>query len=222
MSISKVERSSEWTFVRSVTRVEYNSRQSELSLPDGCWDIVVFRNGRSAGVMITGNTTRPVRTINNPGDELLCISFKPGVYMPSYAPLQMRDRAVMLSKPRTTMVRLGSEVLEIPSFESADDFVKKLATGGLLSHDELVASMFEGDRMAASIRSRQRHFLQSTGLTLSRFQQIERARRAADLLRDGQAGADAALEAGYYDQSHMINSLKAILGQTPKQIVQSR
>jgi AraC-like DNA-binding protein len=37
-------------------------------------------------------------------------------------------------------------------------------------------------------------------------------------LRMGQAAADVAFALGYADQAHMINSLKAIMGQTPGQI----
>ena len=222
MSIDREERPSDSRFVRSVTRIAYNEHRADLSVPDGCWDVVIFRNRSGATVLLTGTTTRPVTSINRPGDELLCISFKPGGYMPRFAPVRMRDRAITLPNPNRYSLRLGSEVLEIPTFENADDFVAKLSKAGLLAHDSLVDSVISGDPRAASIRSLQRHFLMATGLTLSFHRQIERARRAVEFLREGRAAVDVALEAGYADQSHMINSLKAITGQTPSQIVKSR
>jgi len=218
MATDREERTSDSRLVRSVVRIEYDERLSELSVPDGSWDIVVFRAGRNAAVMITGTTTYAVPTVNNPGDVLLCISFKPGVYMPFYAPASMRNRAVMLPHHDRRSTMVASEVIEIPTFENADDFVATLERSGLFVYDDLVDSVVSGEPRAATPRTLQRHFLQSTGLTHNFYRQMERARRAVDLLRSGHAGAEAALEAGYADQSHMINSLKALTGLTPKHL----
>ena len=50
------------------------------------------------------------------------------------------------------------------------------------------------------------------------IRQIERARYAMTLLCQGTSILDTVYKAGYYDQSHMTNSLKRFLGQTPAQI----
>lgn len=68
----------------------------------------------------------------------------------------------------------------------------------------------------------QRHFARATGLTLSYFQKIERARRAADLLVSGRSILDATFEAGYFDQAHLTRSLKELVGTTPARLVQER
>lgn len=67
-------------------------------------------------------------------------------------------------------------------------------------------------------RSVQRRVVAATGLTQSTIRQIERARLAALMLREGQPAADVAHRAGYYDQPHMTRSLKRFLGLTATQL----
>ena len=47
---------------------------------------------------------------------------------------------------------------------------------------------------------------------------LERARRAHELLQQGWAPVDVAIEAGYADQAHLTRSLRVFAGQTPRQI----
>jgi methylphosphotriester-DNA--protein-cysteine methyltransferase len=49
--------------------------------------------------------------------------------------------------------------------------------------------------------------------------QIERARRAAELLAGGMPILDTVHETGYFDQSHLTYGLKRFIGQTPAQIL---
>lgn len=63
-----------------------------------------------------------------------------------------------------------------------------------------------------------RRFLRATGLRPGTVRQIERARKAELLLKQGQSILDTVYEAGYFDQPHLTRSLKHFLGQTPAQI----
>ena len=72
-----------------------------------------------------------------------------------------------------------------------------------------------------STRTAQRHFLQSTGITHSTSHQIERARQATNLLKQGVSILDTVYEAGYFDQAHLTRSLKHLIGQTPAQIIRA-
>ena len=47
------------------------------------------------------------------------------------------------------------------------------------------------------------------------LRQIERARRATLLLREGMAPGEVAAEAGYFDQAHLTRSLRKLIGLTP-------
>jgi hypothetical protein len=66
-----------------------------------------------------------------------------------------------------------------------------------------------------------RRVARATGLTRRAIRQIGRAERAVDLLAGGVPAVDAAHEAGYADQPHLIRSLKRFVGQTPSQIAAS-
>ena len=55
-------------------------------------------------------------------------------------------------------------------------------------------------------------------MTHATLRQIERARHATNLLRDGVAISDTVHEAGYFDQAHLTRSLKSLIGLTPSKI----
>jgi len=57
-------------------------------------------------------------------------------------------------------------------------------------------------------------------LTLRR--QIERARYATNLLREGASIFDVVVGAGYFDQAHLTRSLKHFIGETPTKIIQGQ
>lgn len=111
---------------------------------------------------------------------------------------------------------------EIPTFDNAEDFVARFALAGVIAREHSVGAVVEGDVDWMSRRSVQRRFVRTTGLTLSGFQQISRARHAAALLVDGRSVLDASYEAGYFDQAHMTKSMKRLIGITPAKLVRER
>jgi methylphosphotriester-DNA--protein-cysteine methyltransferase len=56
-------------------------------------------------------------------------------------------------------------------------------------------------------------------MTYSTWRQIERARHATNLLREGVSILDTVHQAGYFDQSHLTRSLTQRIGQTPPEII---
>jgi hypothetical protein len=204
--------------IESVTLTSFDHNASVQFRPDGCWDFVVMKSEGRATVLRTGLTTRSVTHHAVAGDEILAISFKASSFMPLMPGDEMRDRGVVLPAIGRDRFWLGSDVMEIPSFDNADVFVEKLVRNTLVEDNVLVASVVSGHPMAMSERTMQRHFLKTTGLTYKTFTQIERARQALNLLQQGRVAADVAFALGYADQPHMIRSLKAIMGQTPTQI----
>jgi methylphosphotriester-DNA--protein-cysteine methyltransferase len=89
----------------------------------------------------------------------------------------------------------------------------------VIARDDVVAAAIRGDGQPLTIRSIQRHFRRTTGMTHGRFRQIERARCATNLLRDGASILDAVHEAGYFDQAHLTRSLKLLIGETPATVM---
>ena len=84
--------------------------------------------------------------------------------------------------------------------------------------EPVVQAALQGQLKDLSLRTAQRHFLRTTGLTHSAVRQIERARYATTLLQQGVSILDVVYEAGYFDQPHLTRSLKYYIGQTPAQI----
>ena len=114
---------------------------------------------------------------------------------------------------------LNGSAWEFPNFDNADVFVERLMREGLLVREPVVEAALQGELKDLSLRSIQRRFLQATGLTQKAIQQIERAKTAFALLQQGKSILDTTYEAGYFDQSHLTNSLKHFIGRTPAQIV---
>jgi hypothetical protein len=201
--------------VERITRVVFDGDDSELSTPDGCWDLVVMRQRGQVSVLQTGVITRPVQLDYACGDEYLCISFKPGVFMPTTPGEKMVDSAFLRPLVSANAFWFDGDRLEIPTFDNAEGLIRKLTERRALVRDEIVAGFAEGDPRAISERSVQRHFQLSMGVTAKRFEQIRRARRAVELLQAGTSVVKVATELGYSDQAHLTRVLKSIIGRTP-------
>lgn len=204
--------------VRSITRTVYVGSGVHLIVPDGCWDIAIIRNSSGTLVLRTGQTTRPVPFTYRDGDEVLAISFRASTFMPLMPGERMRDEGVVLEGIGRDRFWLGTDVVEIPTFDNVDGFVERLLRNAIVQENGLVASVVSGNPAAATTRTMQRHFLKTTGLTPKAYSQIDRAQKAMGLLRSGQSAADVAFSLGFADQPHLIRSLQTITGRTPRQI----
>lgn len=215
MPLLRQERDADSPLVERVTRVVFDGAGADVTTPDGCWDIVILRHQGRVSVLQTGVITRPVTLDFSSGDEYVCISFKPGVFMPTTPGERMVDKAFTRPIAGDRSFWFEGDRLEIPSFENAEGLVAGLMRRSALVRDEIVAGIADGDPRAISERTVQRHFQLSMGVTAKRFEQIRRARRAVELLQRGTAVATVAHELGYSDQAHLTRALKAIVGRTP-------
>jgi methylphosphotriester-DNA--protein-cysteine methyltransferase len=114
---------------------------------------------------------------------------------------------------------LNGSAWEYPSFDNVETFVAKLVNHRLIDTDPHVRAVLRGQPRRLSQRTEQRHFIRATGMTQATIRQIERARHATKLLRQGSPIAAVAYDAGYFDQAHLTRSLKHFIGQTPAQII---
>lgn len=205
--------------VRSVTRTVFSGVGSLPMQPDGMWDIAILHNSQGMQVLRTGLTTRPINFAYEDGDEILSIGFAASSFMPLMPGEIMRDEGVILDGIGPDRFFLGTDVFEVPRLDSVEDFVRRLTEQEAVQSNGLVASIVAGRPQAATERTMQRHFLRTTGLTIKAYSQIERAQRAVARLRAGEPAAAVAYNLGYADQSHLIRSLRAIMGMTPRQIM---
>lgn len=215
MALIRHERGADSPWVERVSRVVFDGPDRDVTTPDGCWDIVIMRRKGQVGVLQTGVITRPVTLDFSCGDEYVCISFKPGVFMPSTPADGMVDRAFLRPVAGDRSFWFDGDRLEIPTFENAEGLVQRLSQRSAFVRDEIVAGIANGEPRAISERSVQRHFQMSMGVTAKRFEQIRRARRAVELLERGTAVVVVAHELGYSDQAHLTRALKALVGRTP-------
>jgi AraC-like DNA-binding protein len=196
----------------------YGADATDVSIPDGGWDLVFMTRSGKLQVLHTGLITKPVELGYSPGDEYLAITFRPGVFMPKIAARTMVDRGVVLGPPAAGRFHLGAETLEIPTFENAESAVLRLVARGILALDDVVDDLLQGRAKAIEPRTIQRHFERAVGVTAKQLSMIYRAREAGKMLAQGLPAAQVAARLGYSDQAHMTRSLKLLLGDTPAQI----
>jgi hypothetical protein len=223
MFLTFEERLSDSPFVERVWRSHSERAGTFLSVAACHFEMVVTRHGGETFLTLRGPETKVTTAVCPADGEWLGIRFKLGTFMPQLPPGCLRDRADV-TLPDATMHSfwLNGSAWDYPTFENAETFVKKLVTRSIVVHDAAVDAALHDEPRALCLRSEQRHFLHATGVTRNTVRQIERARYAANLLRQGVAILDAVYLAGYFDQAHLTRSLKHRIGQTPKEISSAR
>jgi AraC-like DNA-binding protein len=186
------------------------------------WEMVVTRHEGKTSLTVRGPETKATMADCPADGEWFAIRFKLGTFMPLLRPGELRDRNnVTLPDASSRSFWLDGSAWEYPDFENAETFVRRLVHAGLIAVDHSVNAALRSQPQELTLRTAQRHFLQATGMTHSTIRQIERARQATNLLKQGISILDAVHEAGYYDQAHLTRSLKRLIGQTPAQIIRA-
>jgi AraC-like DNA-binding protein len=213
------DRPSDSPVIERVWRCHSERAGRFLSVASSHWEMVVTRHRGRTRLTLRGPETRATE-IDCPADaEWLGVRFKLGTFMPRLPVARLIDgQDVDLPSDDHRSFRLGGRAWELPGFDTAEALVHRLVKSNVIARDAAVEAALQGDHTALSLRSRQRHFLQATGMTHALFRQIERARHATMLLRRGVSIADTVHEAGFFDQAHLTRVLKRLVGQTPRGI----
>ena len=221
MIIFDDERASDSPFVERVWRSHSEGANPFLSIAASRCELVVSRLQGEISVTIRGPETRATLVGDCPGGgEWFGIILKPGAYLPTLPPARLVDGQVDLPVVSRNSFWLADSAWQLPDYDNADTFVDWLARKGLLVRDPVVDATLQEPLKVHEPRTVQRHFLRATGLTHSAARQIERARYATCLLRQGNSIWDTIEQAGYFDQPHLTRSLKRYIGQTPAEILQ--
>ena len=216
------DRPSDSSLVERVWRCHSERAGPFHSIAASNWEMVVTRYKGKTTLTVRGPESRAT-TVQCPAQgEWLGVRFKLGTFMPKFPTGSLRDgRDVNLPDASSRSFWLNGSAWEYPDFENADDFVKRLVHDGLIVRDPAVEAILRGQPLKHSVRSAQRRFLRATGLTSGAIRQIERARYATNLLKQGHSILDTVHEAGYFDQPHLTRSLKYLIGQTPSEIIRA-
>lgn len=222
MLISFEDRPSDSPFVERVWRSRSEHAGSFHSMATCNWVMVVTRQKGNTFLTVRGPESRATKAECPPEGEWVGIQFRLGTCMPLLPNGELRDRnGVTLPDNFGRTFHLNGSAWEYPNFENADTFANRLVRQGLIVRDALVEDALRARSDPVSQRTEQRRFLRTTGLTRARIRQIERAREATALLRDGAAAIDVAHDLGYFDQAHLTHSVAHFIGQTPTQIARA-
>jgi hypothetical protein len=212
-------RPSDSSFVQAIWNTQSEGTGSFISPAAIHWDMILMRYRGKTTFTVQGPETKATRASLPSDAEWLGITFKLGTFMPNLLPVYLLDRRdVNLPEATSKSFWLYGSTWEFPTYENADTFVNRLVCAGLLVRDPLVDDVMQGYPLDLSTRALQYRFRRATGMTHKTVQQIQRVRQAATLLEQGNPILDTAYQLGYFDQSHLTNSLRRYLGQTPAQI----
>jgi AraC-like DNA-binding protein len=171
--------------------------------------------GRTS-VHLRGPETKAT-TMSCPRDaEFFGAEFRLGAYLRLFPPAQLANLhdAVLPTLPDGRLL-LGNVAWEMPTAHNIDVFIDRVEHAGLLVFDPLVAELRYGAVSGVPARTAQSRFLRAVGLSRRNLLVIERARRAAELLRAGTSIADVVRDAGYFDQPHLTREVRQLIGHTP-------
>jgi AraC-like DNA-binding protein len=216
------DRASDSPYIERVWRCHSEGSGPFLSMASSHWEMVVTKLAGKYSVTLHGPESRAREVYCPPDGEWSAVRFKAGTFMPSLPIGNLLDgRDVNLPGAWRGRFRFEGRNWEIPTYENAESFVERLARHGIIQRDAAVTAALEGDELALTRRSAQRHFHHAVGMTYTAHRQIERARRATFLLRAGASPAEAAFEAGFFDQPHLTRSLRRLVGLTPARIARA-
>src|SRR5262249_42680634 len=141
-----------------------------LSVAANTFEMVVTRLRGENFLTLRGPETKATAMECPAEGEWVAIRFKPGSFMPWFMPGSLRNHNdVKLRAATNRSFWFNGSALEYPSFDNAETFVKHLAKSGILARDPVVEDTLQRRPGELSLRSAQRHFLRSTGVTYATF-----------------------------------------------------
>lgn len=223
MLIEFEHRQSSSPYVERIWRSRSRQGGYFLSMAESSIEIVFTSLPDFSAVTLRGPVSRGGLVECPANGEWLAIRFRLGTYLPKIPTVALIDHQnVDLPVLPDGRFWFSGQAWEIPTYDNAEDFVARLAHARIIVLSHATDAAIEHDIRRMSLRSTQRHFRHVTGMTISSFRQIERARHAATLLTDGSSILDATFDAGYFDQAHLTRSVKQLIGMTPARLVRER
>lgn len=221
MSFVFLERQSDSPFVEKIWHTNIEQDATFVSRAESVWEMVIIKYEGKTSLTIRGPETQASKAETSANAECFGITFKLGTFMPHLPLKKILDRQDKhLPEAGTQSFWLYGSAWQYPDYENADTFVARLLKQGIVEYDPVIEASLQDHPLDLSLRTVQRRFVQATGMSQKTVQQIERAQLATALLIQGKPILDTAYELGYYDQSHLTNSLTHFVGQTPAQIIQ--
>jgi hypothetical protein len=209
-------------YIEAVWRNHCENGGPFISMAVGQWGLVVTKYNGQTSLTVRGPESKATSAYCPPGAEHYGMYLKLGTYIPYLPTDDLRDGGITLPDSAGNSFWLNSRSWQIPEYQNLEIFASRLVRQGLLVQEHNVNAALRGIPTEQSIRSTQRKFLRAVGLTHGVINQIDRARHATMLLKQGYSIIDTIRLAGYSDQPHLTRSLKYYIGQTPAQLLEER
>ncbi len=212
------ERPSDSPFVERIWMTRSEQSGSFTSISTAFWSMVISKCRGRIAISLHGPETGATCKDFPPDAEWFGITFKLGTFVPDILPGSFIDGHIVLPDTSGRSFSLCHSAWQFPNYENADTFVDRLVRAGILAHEPIMNTVHQRQSPSLSLRTVQYRYLRSTGLSQRTIRQIERARYATSLLKQGMSIFDTVCEAAYSDQPHLTRSLKHFIGLTPAEI----
>jgi AraC-like DNA-binding protein len=160
-------------------------------------------------------TAQGASCLGVPASELAGQSIPLDALLSPSAVKELQERAQ--ETPEQAPLLIASFLGQLPH---ARDWLISKAITLLESLPEGVSISSVARHLELSERQLERRFLQRVGVTPKKYMMLHRFERAASQLANTPLSS-AAVESGYYDQSHLIREFRRFTGVTPTQYLQS-
>ncbi|MBA3873737.1 MAG: helix-turn-helix domain-containing protein [Anaerolineae bacterium] len=219
MTLTYEERLSDSPYVERVWRTQSEGQGFVDSIALSHWMLVFWTQYGKINISVHAPETRTTTAAPIPEEaDFFGVVFKHGTFMPHLPIDQLVNDEILLPEATSRSFWLKGSAWEFPTYHNVDTFVSRLVHNGILVREPIIDAFTRGHLSDLSSRSIQRRVLRTTGLTYNTIRQIERARQAAVLLREGVSILDTVFQTGYSDQPHLTRALKQLIGRTPAQL----
>jgi hypothetical protein len=218
MGLETESRPSDSPYIERVWRSRSSGVDRMMSIAAASWDLVVLEQRGQVSVVVHGPESAASPAPVPEDATFFGITFAPGTSMPHLPAGRLVDDGVEIPDATRRSFWLKGSAWHIPGYDNAEAFVRRMVREDVLVRDPVVEAVLRGAPPGVSERTVQRRFVAATGLTRGAVRQIDRARQAAVLLREGVAAHDVVHRLGYFDQPHLARSLTRFIGRTATQL----
>ena len=183
-----------------------------------CWGLVFWERQGRAYASVSGPETRAGTSPVPEGATFVGIEFAVGTSLRAVPTPDLVDGGIELPAATRKSFWLDGGRWETPRLDDAEALVDRLVRSGALVRDPLITAVRAGHHPEVSRRTVERRFRAATGLTQGAVRQIERARRAAQLLAADAPVADVVAGLEYFDEPHLARALRRYIGRTAREL----
>ncbi|MFC3499596.1 AraC family transcriptional regulator [Micromonospora krabiensis] len=204
--------------VNRVWRTRSDSEDTMTSAARTCCQLIFTRMQGQLLASLRGPETRATTAAVPPDAEFLGIRLTLGTVLRPHPAASIVNGYVPFPVTDSGRVIIGGEDWEAPTYENAEQFIRRLRDAGLLVRSRLVVEEHSAEQPQRQLspRTRQRRYRAITGLSRTAVTQIDRVNAAATMLRDGHDWHRVVEALGYFDQAHLAHALRRYVGRTAR------